>query len=101
MLQPKLLLIMQRELDSCGLELTANGRQQVEQLVTYGVDRMRRSHALEHPGLMINAEQNLKSLVKYLAGRAREAGTFPNLSPQDFDSAMRACPTLWPYCSSG
>ena len=100
MLQTKLLQIMKRVLESSGLELSAGGQQQVEQVVLNGVDRMRRTNALDHPGLVINAEVNLKSLVRYLAGYAREVGSFPQLSAQDFDSAMRACPTFWPYSSS-
>ena len=94
-------MVMQRELDFCGLELAPDSRHQVEQLVSHGVDRMKRSHALDHPGLMINAEQNLKSLVRYFASQAREMGTFPRLGSEDFNAAMRACPTYWPYWSSG
>lgn len=101
MLQPKLLQIMQRELESSGLQLTPGSQQQLEQVVANGVSRMRRTHAIDHPGLLINAEQNLKSLVKYLAAYAREAGSFPKMTSQDFGTAMRTCPTLWPYASSG
>lgn len=101
MLQSRLLSIVQRELDSQNLLLSPYGSQQIEVLITQGVERMRNNKVDEHPGRLMNAEQNLKSLVKYLRKYATDVGSYPQLSNADFDDAMRNCPTYWPYCASG
>ena len=75
--------------------------QQIEVLVTQGVERMRNNNLADNPGRLMNAEQNLKSLVKYLRNYANEVGSYPHLSNADFDAALRNCPTFWPYCASG
>ena len=92
---------MQRELDSNGLQLSPYCVRQIEQLVIRGVQRMRNNKADEHPGQVLNAERNLRSLIKYFQDYSREAGTFPQLTNSGFEAALRVCPTFWPYCSSG
>ncbi|NNJ65965.1 MAG: hypothetical protein HKP16_10375 [Xanthomonadales bacterium] len=62
---------------------------------------MRNNKAADHPGHILNAERNLKALIKYFRGYAEEAGTFPRLANSDFDSALRTSPTYWPYSTSG
>ena len=101
MLQSRLMIIMQRELDSQNLLPDPYCTQQIERLVTQGVERMRNNNAADHPGRVMNAEQNLKSLVKYICDYSKNMGTFPQLSQSHFDAAMRSCPTLWPYCTAG
>ncbi len=91
---------MQREVETCGVRLPPYALQQVETLVNQGLERMRRTKAVDHPGLVINAERNLRRLVRYLAEYAREAGSFPELEPRQFDAAMRSCPAFWPYSTS-
>ncbi len=101
MLQSRLVTIMQRELESQNLQLTPYCTQQLEVLLTRGVERMRNNRVADHPGRVLNAEHNLKSLVKYLCDYSRVAGSYPQLSHSDFDAAMRKVPTFWPYCTSG
>jgi len=99
MLKPRLLIIMQRELDSEGLQLTPYCVQQIEQLVIHGVGRLQLNKADNHPSHVINAEHNLKALIQYLGNYSRNEGTFPNLDNAGFDAAMRNSPPFWPYCS--
>ena len=101
MLQSRLLTIVQRELDSQNLLLSPYCTQQIEVLITQGVERMRNNRVADNPGRLLNAEQNLKALVKYLRNYATDVGTYPHLGNADFDDALRTCPTFWPYCASG
>jgi hypothetical protein len=100
MLQPRLISIMQRELKSRNLELSPYCVQQIEQLIGQGVQRMRVNNAIDHAGHVMQAERNLRALIKYFSDYSRNRGTFPNLSQADFDAALLSCPTIWPYCSS-
>lgn len=100
-LQSRLAVTMQRELDSQNLQLSPYCLQQIEILVGRGVERMRNSNATDNPGYVMNAERNLKSLVKYFADYSRNKGSYPRLTRSDFDHALRSSPTYWPYCSSG
>lgn len=99
MFQTRLIHIMQRELQAQNLQLSAYASQRIEQLVKNGIHRMRVNNASEHAGLVLQAEQNLKFLVRYFSDYAREAGSFPSLKDQDFDAALKTCPTYWPYSS--
>jgi len=101
MLQSRLIGIMQRELESQNLQFSVYCTQQIEQLLAQGVKRMRVSKADNHAGHVMHAEQNLRSLFKYFGDHSRAAGTFPKLTNSRFDAALNACPTFWPYCSSG
>jgi hypothetical protein len=101
MLQSRLLSIIHRELRAQQLEVSPSCAQQVEQLVNNGVQRLRLNKAHEHAGHIMQAEQNLRALIGYLGDYAREMGTFPRLSDADFDAALKRCPTLWPFWSSG
>jgi hypothetical protein len=92
---------MQRELDSQNLQLSVYCTQQMEQLVSNGLQRMRANKAIDNAGHVMHAERNMRALVKYLCDYSRKAGTFPSLSNSSFDAAMSSCPTFWPYCSSG
>jgi len=92
---------MQRELDSQGLQFSPYCTQQIEQLVSRGLERMRNNKATEHPSHLMNAERNLKALIKYFSNYSKEVGSFPQLSVSDFDTALRTSPAYWPYCSSG
>jgi len=100
MLQTRLLNIMMRELQTRGLQLSPYCTQQIEQLVGHGVQRMRTGNVIDHAGHVMHAERNLRSLVKYFYDYSREVGTFPNLNNSDFDPALLACPSYWPYCIS-
>lgn len=101
MLQSRLLIVLQRELDSQGLQLSPYCTQQIEQLLSRGLERMRNNKAAEHPSHQMNAERNLKALVKYFSDYSKEMGTYPRLSGSDFDTALHTSPAYWPYCSSG
>ena len=99
-IQRKLSSILQRELDSQMLQVSPYGLQQIEGLMSRAIQRMRNSKVDENPGRVLNAEQSLKMLVRYLADHARQQGTFPMLSDSNFDHALRESPTFWPYTSS-
>lgn len=101
MLQSRLIGIMQRELESQNLQLSIYCTQQIEQMVSYGVQRMRTSKVIDHSGHIMQAERNLRALVKYLGDCSQKAGTYPSLTSSSFDAAMSSCPNFWPYCSSG
>ena len=92
---------MQLELQSQNLRLSQGSIQKIEQLVGHGIQRMKASNAIDNAGFAMRAETNMKSLIKYLGDYAREEGTFPDLNDSMFDAAMLACPTYWPYSSSG
>jgi len=64
------------------------------------MQRMRTSKALENAGHTLQAERNLKFLIRYLCDYSRDVGTFPQLNDSDFNAALLASPTFWPYCSS-
>ena len=99
-LQRKLSSILQRELETQHVQISPYGLQQLEGMMSRGIQRMRNSHAENNPGRVLNAEQSLKMLVRYLADHARNEGTFPMLSDSNFDHALRDSPTFWPYTSS-
>ena len=92
---------MQRELESQNLQLAISCKQQMEQLIAYGLQRMRTSKALDNSGHIMQAERNLRALIKYLCDFSREDVTFPVLGQARFDAAISNCPTFWPYCTSG
>ena len=100
MLKPRLLHLMHRELRVQGLELSPSCTQQIEKLVNNGAQRMRLNKA-EHARHDIQAEQNLKTLIRYLGDYARDAGTYPKLNDEGFRAAVSRCPALWPFLSSG
>jgi len=100
MLLPRLLSVMNRELQAQALQLSPYCTQQLEQLVGYGVQRMRVNKATEHAGHTLQAERNLKLLIGHFADYSRAAGGFPKLTNTEFDAALRCCPALWPYVSS-
>lgn len=101
MLQVRLFSIMRQEIQFRKLQLAPYCKKNIESMVRHGIARMKMMDADKHPGHIMKAEQNLKALVVYLGEYARKAGTFPSLSESDYDNAMRNCPALWPYCSSG
>lgn len=101
MLQSRLIGIMQRELESQNLQLSIYCTQQIEQMVSNGVQRMRTSKVIDHSGHIMQAERNLRALVNYLGEFSKSAGTYPSLTNSSFDAAMSNCPNFWPYCSSG
>ena len=100
-LSSRLLSIMQQEFDSLNFKLPANCQQQIEQLVSNGVARMRATKAVDHPGHVMAAERNLKALVRYFCDFAREEGTYPTIDGAAFRRALLASPIYWPYSSSG
>ena len=97
----RLLSVMKRELESQNLQLSQYGEQQIEGLVSNGVQRMRFNSATDSASYNLRAEQNLRSLIRYLCDHARDLETFPKLSNSHFDAALIACPAFWPYSSSG
>ena len=92
---------MQRELELQRLQLPVYCTQQMELMIANGVQRMRVNKALDHAGHVLQAERNLRALVKYLCDFSRKEGTFPTLTETSFDAAMGSCPTFWPFCSTG
>lgn len=91
---------MRRELLSQNLQLTPDCANQVEQMVRFGVQRMKINNAINHAGHVIQAERNLKHLIRHFCDYSRDVGTFPTLSAANFQRALTNCPTLWPYRSS-
>jgi hypothetical protein len=100
MLQTKLLKIMKRELQSQNLQLSSDCIAQIEKMVRYGIQRMRANHSMDNAGHVIQAERNMRFLVRYFCDYSRDMGTHPKLSNSDFNQALNACPTLWPFNSS-
>jgi hypothetical protein len=100
MLKARLLGIMQREVKSQNLQLSMYGMQRLELLVGQGIQRMRLNSAADHAGYAIQAERNLKQLIRHFGDYSRNLGTHPQLSDADFDAALVACPNVWPYRSS-
>lgn len=100
MLQPRLLSILRRELDSQGFELSSDCKTQIEQMVINGVVRMRINKAIDRPGHVLQAEHNLKALVQYFCKYAQDLETFPLLESVDFHAALITCPTFWPFSCS-
>jgi hypothetical protein len=101
MLQARLQSILRREVESQNLQLTSYGVQKLESLIGQGMERMRINHAVDHPSYVMRAERNLAALIKYFCDYSRDVGTFPSLSNSDFDDALTASPTFWPFRSSG
>ena len=91
---------MQRELRAQNLQLSPYCTQQLESLVSQGVQRMIIQKSADHPGHVMQAERNLKFLIRYFSECAERLGTFPALNNTDFDTALNACPTFWPYRTS-
>ena len=98
---PRLLRIMRSELEMQQLQLSSYCRQQIEQMIGYGITRMRMDGTAENAGFIMRAESNLKGLITYLGKHARKIGTFPTLSDGHFDDAIRHSPAFWPYCMAG
>ena len=94
MLQTKLLNIMKRELQSQNLQLSPDCLSRIEQMVRHGVQRMRINRATDHASHVIQAERNMRLLIRHFRDYARNLGTFPKLSNSDFSNALNACPTL-------
>jgi len=101
MQQNRLLAIMRRELESWQLQFSPYCTHQIEHLIGNGIKRMRTNNTLDHAGYMMQAERNLAALIKYFCDYSKKVGAFPELSDSDFDAAVRTCPTLWPYSTSG
>ena len=97
----KLKGIMQRELETSQLELTAYCLKQVEILIGRGVKRMKMNNTIDHAGYVLEAERNLATLIRYFDEYSKKLETFPKLGDTDFDAALRNCPTLWPFSTSG
>jgi hypothetical protein len=98
-LQPRLISIMQREMDFLSFKPPTSCKSQMDSMVAQGLTRMRISKALDNPGQVLLAERNLKELVKYLSDYSREVGSYPSIEEADFHAAMLASPAYWPYCA--
>lgn len=93
--------IMRRELESGQLQFSPYCKQQIEHLIGNGIKRMRTNKTIDHAGYLLQAERNLVSLIKYFSDYSKRVGTFPQLSDSHFDAAVRTCPALWPFSTSG
>lgn len=91
---------MQREMDMLGLSLPSSCRSQIEKMVNRGIVRLRMNNLLDNPGMVLQAESNLKGLVRYFCDFSREVNTYPTLNDADFQKGLTACPTFFPYWSS-
>lgn len=92
---------MRQELEFLRLQFSPYCVQQIEQMIGNGIKRMKVNNTIDHAGYALQAERNLKALIKYFADYAKNQGTFPNLNEKDFDTAMHTCPILWPFSGSG
>lgn len=93
--------VIRQELDQHQLQISSYCMKQLEGLVGNGIKRMTMSKVADHSGYQMQAERNLRSLIEYFVKHAKQVGSFPALSDGDFDSALRTCPTLWPFSTSG
>lgn len=101
MLLMRLLGLLRRELESSQLHMTPYCTKRLEGLVRNGINRMKTTKTLEHPGYALQAERNLQGLIKYIEDYSHKVGTYPNLSDSQFDAALRNAPSLWPYSAAG
>lgn len=97
--QPRLLGIMSSHLDVLGFKPPQSCKSQLEQLVFRGVSRMKTSRTLDQPGRVLQAEQALKELLAYFSNYARDAGTYPTITDQDYRTALLVAPPFWPFNS--
>ncbi|HKJ16606.1 MAG TPA: hypothetical protein VJ984_04590 [Xanthomonadales bacterium] len=97
----RLYAVMKQELEANNLQLSPYGVGQLENLVGNGLKRMTMANVVDHSGYIMQAERNLKSLIEYFNDYAKKMETHPELSDSHFDAAIRTCPTLWPYATSG
>jgi hypothetical protein len=98
-LKARLMTILAREMSSSQFQPSSYVDGQFKKMIGQGVTRMRINKAIDQPGHVIRAENNLKALVKYFSDYARKVGSFPTLSNANFDHALKDCPSLWPYRS--
>ena len=101
MIQSRLSGIMRQELEFLQVHFSPYCVQQVEQMIGNGIKRMKVNNTIDHAGYVMQAERNLKALLKYFSDYAKQEGTFPELKDKDFDAAMKTCPILWPFSASG
>lgn len=97
--QPRLLAIMNTQLDILGFKPPPSCKSQLEQMVLRGVGRMKTSKTLDQPGRVLQAEQALKELLTYFSKYARDAGTHPSINDRDFRTALVVMPPFWPFNS--
>ena len=98
-LKNRLMTILAREVSSSQFRPSSYVEGQFKKMIAQGVTRMRINKAVDQPGHVIRAENNLKALVRYFSDYSRKVGSFPTLSDTNFDHALRDCPSLWPYRS--
>ncbi len=96
-LKSRLLRIMKIEMLSHDFQPTSYSTYQIEKMVGQGVERMRINNAVDQVGKVIQAEQNLRRLIDYFCTCSKDVGTYPTLDDNAFNSALIACPPLWPY----
>ncbi len=96
-LRSRFLSIMKREMSSRDFHPTSYSEYQFEKIVGQGVERMRTSNVVDNMGKVIQAEQNLRRLIDYFCNYSQEAGSYPTLDNEAFDSALRDCPPHWPF----
>ena len=96
-LKSRLLSIMKREMSSHDFHPNSYCEYQIEKIVGQGVQRMRINNAVDQVGKVIQAEQNLRRLIDYFCTYSKDVGTYPTLDDDAFNSALVACPLLWPY----
>lgn len=100
MIRTRLTSILNQELQSQGLQLTPYCQQQFEQLLSNGVQRLSLVRPAPKPAHTMQAERNLKGLVKFFCDFAQDRGTFPRLENADFNAALSQCPPHWPFHAS-
>ena len=97
-LKSRLVLVLEREIESIDLYLSPYGMSRVDKLIDQAIERMTLDNVSERMDKIIVAEQNLKHLLEHFSSRAKTLGTYPFLDDNAFDTALADCHPLWPFC---
>jgi len=89
--------ILKSELEDQGIQLSPYCGEQVEHMISIGVERMTMAKVIEKQDKVHLAEENIKRLIEYLSDQAKAYGSFPYLEDLAFDMAIGECYPLWPY----
>jgi hypothetical protein len=90
--------ILETEIEDQKLHLSPYCEEQVERMISIGVQRMSIANVTGQSDKIFLAERNIKRLVEYLSNQAKSHGTYPEMEESTFDTAIAECFPLWPYC---
>ena len=97
-IRSKLSSILGKEIDDQKLHLSPYCEEQIEHMVSLGVERMLIAKVTEQQDKIYLAERNIKCLVEYLSNQAKSYGTYPEIEESVFNTVIAECYPLWPYC---